>query len=268
MPIYAVPKPHSSDLRLVTDHSYGEYSLNSMIDHDSVTGYPLDNLNKFGEMLLDLEMKKPGKSLIAWKSDIAGAYRILPMHPLWQIKQVNTIDGERFIDRCNAFGGCASGSIFIAFNSLVAWIAKEVKKVRYLGNYVDDSSGCGLADDLIYYTPYKKSYPRDQATLLNLWDELGIPHKEAKQVFGSPLTIIGISVNSNYLTFTLPDDAKQRLIDELTWWSQKGRKEKVKRWYQMGGWFNWALNIYPFLRPALNNFYPKLKGHLTNMDQQ
>jgi hypothetical protein len=267
MPIYAVPKPHSSDLRLVTDHSYGEYSLNSMIDHDSVTGYPLDNLNKFGEMLLDLEMKKPGKSLIAWKSDIAGAYRILPMHPLWQIKQVNTIDGERFIDRCNAFGGCASGSIFIAFNSLVAWIAKEVKKVRYLGNYVDDSSGCGLADDLIYYTPYKKSYPRDQATLLNLWDELGIPHKEAKQVFGSPLTIIGISVNSNDLTFTLPDDAKQRLIDELTWWSQKGRKEKVKRWYQMGGWFNWALNIYPFLRPALNNFYPKLKGRRDSTSQ-
>ena len=28
----------------------------------------------------------------------------------------------------------------------------------------------------------------------------------------------------------------------------------------MGGWFNWALNVYPRLRLALNNFYPKLKG--------
>jgi hypothetical protein len=28
----------------------------------------------------------------------------------------------------------------------------------------------------------------------------------------------------------------------------------------MGGWVNWALNVYPRLRPALNNFYPKLKG--------
>ena len=31
MPIHAVPKPHSSDLRLVTNHSAGNYSLNSMI---------------------------------------------------------------------------------------------------------------------------------------------------------------------------------------------------------------------------------------------
>ena len=31
MPIHAVPKPHSTDLRLVTNHSAGNYSLNSMI---------------------------------------------------------------------------------------------------------------------------------------------------------------------------------------------------------------------------------------------
>ena len=29
----------------------------------------------------------------------------------------------------------------------------------------------------------------------------------------------------------------------------------------MGGWMNWAFNVYPRVRPALNNFYPKLKGH-------
>ena len=28
----------------------------------------------------------------------------------------------------------------------------------------------------------------------------------------------------------------------------------------MGGWMNWALNVYPRIRPALNHFYPKLKG--------
>ena len=28
----------------------------------------------------------------------------------------------------------------------------------------------------------------------------------------------------------------------------------------MGGWMNWAFNVYPRVRPALNNFYPKLKG--------
>ena len=260
MPIYAVPKPNSSDFHLVTDQSCGKHSLNSMVQHECVTGYPLDNLVHFGEMLLDLQRKQPGQVRVAWKSDIAEAYRILPMHPLWQIKQINTIDGKRYLDRCNAFGGSASGAQFISVNSLVAWIAKRIKGVDYLGNYVDDSSGCGLANDTLFYKPYKRSFPRDQVILLRLWDELGIPHKEKKQVYGSPLMVIGINVDANILSFTLPDEAKTRLIEELKWWCRSGGKERLRRWFQMGGWFNWALNAYPLLRPGLNNFYPKLRG--------
>ena len=54
MPIYAVPKPHSTDLCLVTDHSAGFFLLNKMIDHSSVTGFPLDNMLHLGEMLFDI----------------------------------------------------------------------------------------------------------------------------------------------------------------------------------------------------------------------
>jgi len=55
----------------------------------------------------------------------------------------------------------------------VTWIAKEIKKIRYLSGYVDDSSGCGRKDDFLTYLPYGKDYPRDQVVLMNLWDELG-----------------------------------------------------------------------------------------------
>jgi hypothetical protein len=54
MPIHAVPKPHSEDLRLINNHSAGSFSLNGMIDHSQVTGFPLDNLCHLGEMLLDI----------------------------------------------------------------------------------------------------------------------------------------------------------------------------------------------------------------------
>jgi hypothetical protein len=47
MPFYTVPKPHSTDLRLVTDQSHGEFSPNSMIPRHKVTGFPLDNLVHF-----------------------------------------------------------------------------------------------------------------------------------------------------------------------------------------------------------------------------
>ena len=260
MPIYAVPKPHSTDLRLVTDQSYGKFSLNSMIKHDKVVGFPLDNMVHFGEMLMDLDRREPGVEKVVWKSDIAEAYRILPMHPRWQVKQINRIDDEYHVDRCNAFGGSGAGGLFISWNSLVAWIAKEIKRIRYLSGYVDDSSGCGRKDDYLTYHPYGKDYPREQVILMNLWDELGIPHKPHKQVCGTTLPIIGITVNANNLSLALSTEAKENLIAELRWWCQPGRKEKLRKWYQMGGWLNWAFNVYPRVRPALNNFYPKLKG--------
>ena len=110
---------------------------------------------------MDLEKRESGKERVAWKSNIMEVYWVLPMHPRWQIKQVNMINGEYYVDRCNAFGGCASGAIFIAFNSLVAWIVMNVKGIQYLGTYVDDSSGCGLKGDCAVYGPYGKTYPWD-----------------------------------------------------------------------------------------------------------
>jgi hypothetical protein len=265
MPIYAVPKPHSEDLRLVTDHSAGLFSLNSMIDHTQVTGFPLDNMRHLGEMLFDVRRSIGNVPLTLWKSDIADAYRLLPMHPLWQLKQIVTVDGERYVDHNLAFGTSSSPGIFISFNSLVAWIAKNVKLIRFILGYVDDSSGCNLSSETTFYPPYGKDMPTDQYRLLMLWDELGIPHKPHKQVSGCPLTIIGIEADSNKMTLTLPQTAKDRLVSELRFWIAKPTRAasssfKLKHWERLAGWFNWALNVFPLLRPALNNVYAKMTG--------
>ena len=265
MPIYAVPKPNSVDLRLVTDHSAGPFTLNKMIDHSQVTGFPLDNVSQLGEMLLDVRKSIGNVPLTLWKSDIADAYRLLPMHPYWQVKQIVTVDGQRYVDRNLTFGDSASPGIFISFNSLVAWIAKYVKGLPYLADYVDDSSGCNLTGDTQYYEPYKLHMPTHQTQLLLLWDELGIPHKPHKQVSGSPLVIIGIEVDPNRMTLTLPEASKLRLINELSFWASKPPKTssgsfQLKHWQRLAGWFNWALNVFPLLRPALNNIYAKLRG--------
>lgn len=151
--------------------------------------------------------------------------------------------------------------------------------IERLATYVDDSSGCNLAGDTTYYEPYDRLMPRDQTTLLDLWDSLGIPHKEKKQVSGTPLPIIGISVDPNAMTLTLPLEARQRLLEELAIWSAEPRKAerprdgsklsknskkpvhfKLKRWQKMGGWANYSFNVYPLLKVFLNNFYAKLKG--------
>jgi hypothetical protein len=55
-----------------------------------------------------------------------------------------------------------------------------------------------------------------------LWDELGIPHKQKKQVYGCQLVILGIEVDVENLTFMLPVEAKDRLVKELDDWSKRG----------------------------------------------
>jgi hypothetical protein len=177
------------------------------------------------------------------------------MSPFWQLKQVITVDGEHYVDRNLAFGSSGSSGIFISFNSLVAWIAKNVKGISYISNHVDDSSGCNLLSDTIHYQPYKLDLPSDRTKLLQLWDKLSIPHKPHKQLSGSPLTIIKIQVDANLMTLTLPNNSKTQLLDELHMWATKSTKTssgslKLKHWQCMARWFNWALNVYPLLCPA------------------
>jgi hypothetical protein len=166
MPVHAVPKKDTDELRMVTDHSSGKFSLNSMIDHECVTGFPLDNMRHTGEALLHYMRHAIGdERLVMWKSDVSEAYRCMPVHPYWQIKQANCVDGCFHIDRCNAFGSSSSGAIWISFNSLVAWIAKNKRGLDYLSTYVDDSSGFDVQDNVQFYEPYQHYFPHHQAEL-------------------------------------------------------------------------------------------------------
>ena len=262
MPIHAVPKPHSTDFRLVTNHSAGEYSLNSMIKREDICGYPLDNMTHLGEMLLRKRKEFPNEELLLFKSDISDAYRNLPMHPLWQIKQINKIQGQNHVDRRNCFGGKGSGSIFIGFNSLVTWVGKNEYDLRDLGTYSDDSFGVEFAKNFTFYDRYGRSMPTTQVTLLKLWDHLGIPHKEKKQVFGGRLTIIGIDVDANEMTLTLPPESKSDLVAQLRDFARTPEKSGIKYtlrdFQRLAGWLNWSFNVYPLLKPALSNVYAKM----------
>ena len=158
----------------------------------------------------------------------------------WQIKQINTIDGQCYVDCHISFGSSTSARIFISFNSLVAWIAKNEIGVLYLADYMDNSSSCNFKGNTCFYMPYENDLPRNQFCLLMLWDAIRIPHKPNKQVFESPFTIISISADLNTMTLTLPDAAKQCLISKLQFWVSKPPKLssgglKLKHWEHLAG---------------------------------
>jgi hypothetical protein len=79
--MHTVPKPNSDKLRLVVDHTAGEYSLNSMIDRDAIKGTKLDGLHSLGASLLRFREQHPNVQLVMFKSDVSQAFRRLPMHP-------------------------------------------------------------------------------------------------------------------------------------------------------------------------------------------
>ena len=214
MPIYAVPKPHSTDLCLVTDHSAGFFSLNKMIDHSSVTGFPLDNMLHLGEMLFDIRCTDGNVPLNLWKSDIANTYCLLPMHPLWQIKQIITVDGQRHVDQNLASGSSSSPGIFISFNSLVAWIAKYVKLIKFIFSYINNFSGSKKKGDVVcslwkwafnwpMLPPSALGWARNfsQGTKANLWWWTGWCPAHQKHHFSIYYTLLSIP-NTLDITYT------------------------------------------------------------------
>ena len=97
-PVHAVPKPDSEMLQLIVDHSSGNYSPNSMITHEDITGVHFDGIHSLGALILQIKRDDLNCDLILFKSDISTAYCQLPMHPLYQILQIVTVNGQQYVD--------------------------------------------------------------------------------------------------------------------------------------------------------------------------
>ena len=261
MPYFVIPKPLSVKFRVVIDHSAEPHSLNSCIPRDKVS-VVLDNMHDLGLALRHARLTHPDEPLVLIKSDVSQAYRRLPMHPLWQIRQVVSFGTERHVDRCNIWGDRGAGHIWCSFMGLVLWIAREIKKLEDMFAYVDDAFSWEIAGNLEMYEPYDALLPEKQVRLLELWDELGIPHEQEKQLFGSELRIIGFLVNSDTMTITMPRTSLLDLVDAIEKFAHSGVWKPLRDFQKLGGWINWALNVFPLLRPGLSVLYDKMSGKI------
>jgi hypothetical protein len=258
-PIGAVSKPRSGKFRLVNDHSHDPYSPNSMIMNNP--SFPPDTIDDLvGVLLAARRDHGENRQLVLWKSDVRSAYRLMPMHPLWQIRQIVTVDRERYVDRCNTFGSRASGWVWASFISLVLWIAIKIKNIDDILGYVDDDFSWDFAENIRYYLPYEKYLPDKQARYLELWDELGIPHDKAKQVFGSPLTIIGFDVDPNGVGVSLPASRRSELFEAIDDFAQEGQKRTLLKFQELAGLIEWAFFANPRGRPGLSGVLGEMSG--------
>lgn len=209
-PIFAIPKWGTDKLRLINDHSAGEKSLNSLIPADG--GFmQLDTLEDLGSLIRRMITQVGRCPAWLFKSDVAQAYRQIPIHPRWQVRQATKIGGMYHIDRCAVFGNRASGRIWCLFLGVVVWIVIHVFAIAGLLAYVDDCFSYDLDSQLYLYEgpEYSKLVPRKQRQLLQLWDFIRIKHDEKKQEFGQWLMIIGFMVDLDTMTISMAAEKRE-----------------------------------------------------------
>jgi len=164
------------------------------------------------------------------------------------------------MDHWNCFDNWSSYKVFLLFSSLVAWIAEHVKCICNLKMYVDDSASFGLARDVLYQACYGRYYPTNQICLLLLWDELGIPHEEKKQIYSPIIPFIGFEVEPNTMTIFISDSCHTDLMDKIFTLTKPGKCHFLHVFQLLAGYVNWSLAVFPLLRPSLSTFYSKISG--------
>ena len=212
-----------------------------------------------GNALLGVKRCFGDVPIVLFKTNVSQAYRRLPVQPLWQLRQIVSIQGSYHIDNNNNFGNRGAGRLWVTFFSLVLWIAVFIKHIHDLFAYVDDAFSWEFADRVTFYTPYQKFLPTKQAQLLTLFDDVGVPHEERKQVFGSPLQIIGFEVDPNNLTITMPRAARDELVSAIRAFANPRQHRSLRDFQRLAGWVNWSLNVYPLLCPGLSGVYEKMR---------
>ena len=128
----------------------------------------LDGLHILGVSIMWIKHNCPSTDLVLYKSDVSAAYCQLLMHSLYQILQIITISGQRYIDRSNNFGGCTSQIIWQSFMLLVIWILVFRHSIGMLKCYVDDAFSVTRAEDVCWYKPFCWAILMDQAKILHL----------------------------------------------------------------------------------------------------
>ena len=116
-------------------------------------GVKLDGIWSLGTTIHNLCKENPVQELVIYKTDVAEAYCLCPMHPLWQLKQVVSVDSVKHVDCCNNFGGRASQKIYHSVASLIVWIAVFKRGIMGLKCYVDDHFGIAHKTDVSWYAP-------------------------------------------------------------------------------------------------------------------
>ena len=189
------------------------------------------------------------------------AFLNLPAHPIWQLRQVVTVDNDFHIVQRLIFGSRASPRIWCSLSTLLCWIALHKFGIRGLLVYMDDFFGWDFGEPDHFLLFDGEMRPYRQVRLLIFWNYILCLWEGKKQLAGQLLKIIGFWGNVIDFTISMPpnvvSDATEAIDNFL---SPPDRKVRLRDWQRLAGHLNWILNVVPWGCPALTELYRKIAG--------
>lgn len=214
-PIGIVPKKEINEFRLIHHLSYPDgASINDFIPDElcSVSYTTVDDAIK--------QIKKLGKSCLLAKTDIASAFRILPVHPDDHELLGIQFNGYFYYDKCLPMGCSISCSIFETFSTALQWIACTKFGVPTMLHILDDFLFLGPPDSSICKLALHQ--------FMSMCDVLGVPIKgEKTEGPSTTLIFLGIELDTVNMEARLPEEKIVKIQNALH--SAKRRKKMTLR---------------------------------------
>lgn len=183
-PIGIVPKKEINEFRLIHHLSYP--------DGASINDFIPDELCSVSYTTVDdaiTQIKKLGKSCLLAKTDIASAFRILPVHPDDHELLGIQFNGYFYYDKCLPMGCSISCSIFETFSTALQWIACTKFGVPTMLHILDDFLFLGKPDSSICKLALHQ--------FMSMCDVLGVPIKgEKTEGPSTTLIFLGIELDT------------------------------------------------------------------------
>ncbi|XP_066444898.1 uncharacterized protein [Eleutherodactylus coqui] len=246
-PLGLVPKKEAGKFRLIHHLSYpsGESVNDGISKEQAAVSYA-----SF-DCAVAL-VRQAGKGAWLAKADIESAFRLLPVHPQCFHLLGCSIEDQFFVDMCLPMGCSISCYYFEVFSSFLEWMLRVETGISSVSHYLDDFLFVGQANSTACEFLL--------SSFRSLMRKAGVPLSDEKTVGpASRLGFLGIEIDTEEMTFHLPDEkvARLRQVVELV---GSSRKVTLHQLQVLLGLLNFACRVIPMGRAFSRRLSLATKG--------
>ena len=223
---------------------YNEHSVNLNIPDDKAK-VSYSSIEDAISLILD----SPGCFLS--KSDIAEAYRLLPLHPSCYNLTGFSLEGKFYFDKCLPMGARSACQIFERFSNSLVFI---------LNNHFSITKVVKVLDDFLFIGSNEKECSYALNCFIAVCEYIGVPLAPGKTVGPTQcLTFLGISLDTKLMVASIPKDKIESYAASLSA-ARRSPSLTLRDLQSLIGKLNFVAYIIPAGRCFLRRLHDATRG--------